>query len=388
MLRTRSQTRYTCARTATVIDAVEGVIRGYVAIWGSPGERDAYDTWWDKARPANIGMEFVPYPLKYEHAQDGVIRFETIGSVDRIWMDDTGYAFEGHLDRSSPYFKRIVSELNAGELKTSSATGNHLASFYDDGAFRQWDLVELTLTKSPAESRMPSVQLLRSTHEAVQAVPQGDGELAIDPITNAQGEQTTMDLQQMISDALASGASAAEIIAALVAAGVSYEDIAAAAGQVQPPAVDVTTLADEPVKEDEEEETEPARSLNGMAAFRAELNKHKAAQDLQTAQSRISALEAAVKAQRNAPPAQDNSRSAHAPSNVSVGEARKFTRLSDTDMQFTYLTLRSKGIAPSSDFLLTLAGRTETAIKKEVPSVVDPAVRSLLSATRANEIMT
>jgi hypothetical protein len=138
-------------RPVTLANAIEG----YVAIWGDPEHVDAYGTWWDKERPAEIAADFVPYPISYEHTEDGVVRKVIIGKVERITPDAVGYQFQGRLDRSLPFFERVLSEIQAQALKTSSASAGHIAAFYEDNAFKTWWLTELALTKNPAEPLMP-----------------------------------------------------------------------------------------------------------------------------------------------------------------------------------------------------------------------------------------
>lgn len=389
VLATQRPTQYLCNRAVATIDPVQGVIRGYIAIWGSPVQRDAYDTWWDRERPAEIGMQFVPFPLCYEHGQDGVVEKEIVGSVIRIWIDSVGYAFEGKLDRSNRFFERMVAEIRNEELFTSSSTGQHMAEFWPDGAFKTWLLTEHTLTKSPAETRIPAVQLVRSTTEQPPSAVGGDGlpgQTTDQPVI--QEETPTMNLQEIIAQMMSTGASAADIIKALMDAGYSAEEIQAAAQSAPAPAAaqSAPALAATPAPAAPTVVPPPAPVLaDGRSLTFQQLVQQ--AQAAKLAQE-VAALRAQVTAANNAPPAPPAARHVAPAGQVSVGEPRKFSGRSRSDLMLVYETMRNKGRRVSNEFLQVLAGRTADAIEKKDQSVLDPSFRSLMPATRSDEIMT
>lgn len=384
--------QYVCQRAVATVDAVQGIIRGYIAIWGSPVQRDAYDTWWDRERPAEIGMEFVPFPLCYEHGQDGVLQKEIVGSVDRIWIDDNGYAFEGKLDRSSLFFERMVSEVQKQELFTSSSTGEHIAEFYPDGAFKTWLLTEHTLTKNPAETRMPAVQLVRSTTEQPPSAVGGDGlpgEISTEPVIHE--DTPTMDLNALIQQMMQSGASAQDIIAALAGAGYSAEELMSACQQAATPAPAAAQSAPAlaaPAGAPAPAAAPAATPELGRSTNFAQLLLAAQAHKREVENANLRAQLAAAQAANNAPPPPET-RSVRVPAgSVSVGEPRKFDGRSRSDLMFAYMTLRNKNARISPEFLQVLAGRTADAIEKKEGAVLDLAFRSVMPATRADEIMT
>ncbi len=167
-------------RAVSFIDAAIGEIQGYIAIWGSPEHRDAYGTFFDKSKPPDMALDFLPFPICYEHGM-GKARKEIVGSVDGIWFDDVGIAFRGTLNRASKWFGKLVADIRAKRLRTSSATAGHIADFDDEGRFQKWYLTELSLTEHPAESNIPSVSLIRSAMgEPIQChiacPPQAEGD--------------------------------------------------------------------------------------------------------------------------------------------------------------------------------------------------------------------
>lgn len=384
--------RYTSARAASLSNEVVGVVRGYIAIWGDPDHRDSYDTWWDRERPAEIGMKFVPFPLCYEHGDNETLRKEIIGSVDRIWIDDTGYAFEGHLDPSNPFFDRVVAELRRVELKTSSATGSHLVEFYDDGAFKSWPLVELSFTKYPAESRMPAVQLLRSLTEQPPGAAGGD-ELPSTQSTR-QDEDTPMNAKEIIQQLIDAGADAATIIGALLEAGISIDDLASAVQQLVPPeAGSEGQLSDSENPEDDkpadEEESETRNSGSAAEKLLALINKNRQQQQRSKSDAVVAALSKIIKSTRNAPPPKDNKRfvAGDPAFSVQVSEPLKYWGRSRQELMFGYLTLRAEGKPVSEEYCKVMVARAFDGVQKNDPVMNHPAVRSSMKSTRANEVM-
>lgn len=162
-------------RSVFVVRAVnepEGLIEGTLMLWGAPDARDWHQTWADPANPPNLGLEVLPR-LMYEHGRDPAIQLDTIGKVTRVWTDDEGFKFQAKLDKAGKWFRRIVSEIKNGILKTSSATADHLMSVDSAGRFVDWLLSELSLTTDPSESRMPTVAIVRSKIENTTGVSQG-----------------------------------------------------------------------------------------------------------------------------------------------------------------------------------------------------------------------
>lgn len=171
---TTSQIRLFAPSAAPTVTAA-GIIRGYVAIWGSPEHRDAYNTWFDRANPPSMALDFLPVPLCLEHGE-GEAGKDIIGSVNKVWFDQTGIAFEGRVDRAYPLFGAVIDKIQRALYKTSSGSVPHLVEFDDDGRFVKWPLAELSLTEYPAEDMMPSVTLIRSHFgESYESSAEGAG---------------------------------------------------------------------------------------------------------------------------------------------------------------------------------------------------------------------
>lgn len=381
MLSTQLARSYFVDRAATFVNEVEGVIRGYVCIWSGPDHRDAYGTYWDRERPAEIGMDFVPFPLNYEHAEDGYVQKDIIGKVLRIWPDDTGYAFEGTLDKSSPYFGRFISEIRAKELKTSSATAEHLAEFYPDGAFKNWMLVELTLTKSPAEYSMPAVSLIRSDNEQSRDAIGSNGTRLNQ---SEHGETRMFNTQQPPApprddappgDPAAAG-DAGAVIQQLVAQ-YGYDAVMAALQQIAPAQGEDPAAMSAP--------GQLPRSANFAKDLMAILESNKRTSETENLRKELADLKAARNA---APPPEDAHLRGGNGVNITVSEPVKYWGHSLPDLMFAHQVMKARGMRPSDDFMLTIAGRTAEALAKKEDVVYNPAVRSLLRGTRSDEIVT
>lgn len=141
-----------------------GEIVGHIAMWGTPEHRDSYGTFFDKANPPDMGLDFLPIPLMYEHGMSGDVQRDIIGRVVQFWFDEKGIAFRAFLNKASVWFEKIVKDIIAKKLKTSSATAGHIADFDSLGRFIRWYLSELSLTETPAESTMSIVKLVRSAN--------------------------------------------------------------------------------------------------------------------------------------------------------------------------------------------------------------------------------
>lgn len=360
-------------RAVEVSDRLEGIIRGYVFIWGTPERKDAYDTYFDRSRPPQYSYsgDLAGYPIAWEHGLDPAVGKSPIGVITRSWFDNVGLAFEGKLDKSSPIFERALTDVIAGKKKTSSSSANHMADWYEDGAFRNWMLTELSLVDEPAEYLMPSVSLIRSAGD--DRDDHSDERSAGTPLTEDQSnEDTRMDMQTPVR-------SVEEALQGLLSE-YSMEELesafAAMKSQGQTP---------EPMMSD------PAaapRSANFLAEFKRVLDVQRKQQEqasaMDTMRARLEKLEAERTADRNAPPADQPT--VIRGGNVTVSEPRKYWKNDDTDMMFAHMIMRARGIQPSQEFLNVLGGRAQTGIEKNTPAFQDRTLRAALPSTRASEV--
>jgi hypothetical protein len=382
-------------RSVEVLDAVEGVIKLYTFIWGSSDRRDAYDTWFDKSRPPSYSYNgtLSGYPVCYGHGQDSTYGKEPVGVITRSWFDDIGLANEAQLDRSHPLFQRTLHDCLSGKVKTSSSSASHMADFYDDGAFKNWMMTELSLTESPAEYDMPAVEVVRSSAEVSQDEIRADEPLAA-PEHLPETEVRAMDINALLQQLQASGMDAKALVSALVTAGYQPAEIAAACQPQGMPQFEMQPATPDPAAPPMElprSEDYINQIMEVLDTMRTEAEQ--VAQDAEVAALRaaVEEMKAATLAARNAPPVEDPTR--HTPptapaGSVTVSEPRRYWDKSLPDLMFAHEVMKARGLNRSVDFMRAIAGRTEKAIAKGDDLVTNPAVRSLLSATRSDEIVT
>lgn len=411
-------------RGYTTVDQVRGEIEGYVAIWGDPENRDSYGTWFDRETPPEMGLDFKPWPLKYEHSHDGVIRREIIGKIYEVWFDEVGIRFKAKLDRSSRFFDRMAQEVIENMLATSSGTGGYDSEFDDDGRFVTWTLFEVSLTQWPSESRMPKVQMIRSDRPERNA----NGDLGGDHPNQLEG--LTMPEIRNISDIIAQ-------ISELEPDGATLEDILGILGSEYSPEeilqfaqqgalADESRSTGETTMPDNTQETThetpvaaPAPIVQidygKLAAAVVEAQAKQAAQTApapeatpvaegdgrsrqkpnQTDQDnarRIAELEKQLAELQGEPPEDDGSETRHKkpkrPEITNVLDLR-YAHLDAVDMALAHQMLRSAGQAPSEDFRIHLTHKASDHIHDDKSFRFAPdkyAVRAAFPF-RANEIM-
>lgn len=292
----------------------QGVIEGYMALWGSPQERDAYQTYFDVNRPPEMGLEFLPLPLLYEHGRDPVVGKTIIGKVTEFWADSDGVGFRAILDADGPFFHKILREIQEDRLGVSTGSAEHLAEFDTQGRFVTWILSEVSLTAAPAEPRMPAVALVRSRSPAeargARTAPADAGSVEAPVSSDVYPGQSAgpiqrgdnMDIGQIIADLVAQGATPEQFIQALLAAGVAFDDLAMIIEQMQPPAESSPEV--EARTEDEENPSTPPVSrrrkpkANGfdLATFSAALQQAQKQRQEQEQREQMRALQQQIEA--------------------------------------------------------------------------------------------
>jgi HK97 family phage major capsid protein len=408
--------QYDSTRAVSLIDSVEGIIEGYIAIWGSPDQPDAYDTWFDKTRPPALDEDLLPIALRYEHGMDSVIGTERIGEVTDIWFDDIGIAFRAALDKTSQFFRRIVMELKNGtadgRLCTSSGSQEYLTKFRYDGSFEVWPLAELSLTAYPAEHRMPQVELIRSKRQSAivgtDEKPQidesqehnepFDNETDVSVSTEHETEGEIHMLQQLLDALAAAGlpedATFEQIMSALLESGIiTQEDLEAAVGMLAAPP--------EEGDESRNDRTDSELLVGALATVLEARQQVQNETDLAAAQEENRALRAQLalgNARRSAPPPQqpqrgDTTDGGNGDVNITDMKDLRFDHLNSRQMGYGYKLLRAKGVQPTDAYMRNFAGKIIETVERgpkrhdDVSRGHFQALRSSIGgATRANEV--
>lgn len=407
-----------------VVDPVEGIIEGYLALWNS---RDEYKTWFDPNNPPVMGLEFVPFPMTYEHWRDEetgdpipVDDMEIVGEVVEIVPDSEGLRYTARLRKHVKKFGQIIDELRKGILGTSTGSADHVAVFDTAGRFVRWLIAEVALTKNPAEQRMlfdkfrvklvrskttaanvegardaPGVDADNTDHEQHQLVRQDGGKTmeellaALQPLIEQFGEEAVMEaLQQMVGGGMTAS---------------TPPDARANEGQ------DGANADTDPAPDEGGNGTPPFQLSND---WMSELtNRLKAAQKSKATDDVLAALQesnqqlaAQVTALTNqiqgAPPAQaPRSQTGNGqpprPSSppIRVGEDLRYQHLTPQDMALGWLVNKSAvkkdvpGATPLSEaYLRHMAGKLADKVKKGEPGFDNPYLRSKLPSLRSDEI--
>ena len=405
-------------RRVSVVDEVQGVLRGYINIWGSPDHRDSYQTYFDKEQPPEMGLDFLPVPLIYEHGFDGGIKKEIIGRVIRAWFDDKGIRFEAVLDKTLTAFNRFIAEVRSGKLSTSSATMEHLAEFDSDGRFVRWILSEVSLTANPAEELMPAVQLMRSnlTHGASGQSQGGMTANERKHSNTREGHNIMLEAILAALNALGPDATTEQIIGVLTDAGLSAEDFAAIQSQLEvpdkgkgrqdengedmpapagegdtPATAEVVSAVEQVVAAvtvvlEEQGATESAAQLEEVTRKNNKLVKEN---------TRLLVNAAATRSQQQAMPNMPNQpRHGGGNGRIELGEDVKYAGLNARQMLYGYQLLQSiqKPRTMSESYMRHMAGKTIELAEKGYAGYKDvsnyKAIRSSIGgATRADELV-
>lgn len=416
-------------RVISLVNEALGEIKGYIAIWGSPKHRDSYGTFFDRAKPPDMALDFLPFPIMYEHGQSGKIRKEIIGAVRKIWFDKIGIAFSGTLLQSSTHFRSLIDDIHKKKLKTSSATAGHVADFDAEGRFLKWYLDELSLTENPAESKMPSVELIRSANCT-------DSECIITP--NFYPEESTLAaagvnvtgkpnlyrsfamsalLQLLQGDPNAVTPDA--LIAAAVEDGIDPNSLLAALQQMAAPAAEgmSTALAGEPVpgaqptgqqpvaQQPAQQPAQPGSVVNDpelLAALQAFIQNRNAGVT-PVAGGRSLAITPQQRSAMTAPPVRGNyggqggmvispvNNRTPAARNARIDMPDKYQHLTGDEMATGYMLMRgvnkNRNESPVSEtFLRALAYKTAQQIETGKGAALDYAVRSKFPISRPGDV--
>jgi HK97 family phage major capsid protein len=134
------------------------------------GGQDLTGEYFDKQTYLGEGKEF---PAMYNHGQDPEVGRRVIGKSKITKTDQIGVWFETQLNLRDEYEKAIYELARAGKLAYSTGSSSHTV-VKDAGYIKQWPLVEVSLTPTPAEPRNGVIPLKSLYGELVQAAAEQD----------------------------------------------------------------------------------------------------------------------------------------------------------------------------------------------------------------------
>ncbi len=161
----------------------DGRIGGYAVRFGSPDEPDlspmrdyftkATDFWLDKWGWLDGRNQA---PMLYHHAQDEATKdVPVVGVWTKARVDDVGIWLEGQIDTAHRYGMAVKELVRRGVLRLSSDSAPHLVIREPRPGgvheVKRWPLITTSLTPSPAEPRLLSVQAIKAAYGAAGLLP-------------------------------------------------------------------------------------------------------------------------------------------------------------------------------------------------------------------------
>lgn len=386
--------------------AGDGIIEGYLVPFNTPENPDFYGTYFDTQTDYMLN----DYPILrafilYNHGLDETLNVRTMGTFLRAKIDDIGLWVQAQLNMRDEWEQEVYKLAQAGKLGWSSGALPQAVEVADDGHIKRWAIIEGSLTPTPAAVPFASQIYTRSSYQAAlnSAI---DGATREEPSGATPVSSTLLEDQQLTNQELKTMADnkrnladVATMLQQVLAALMEYVNMEAGdGGEEMPPEVqeevqnEMQTQMSARLAEMEAQlkdmRPEQIRSLLEDQAMEIlpgvveQYQKDKAARDKQ--------MRAAVKnafQQVEPTPAPGYVRG-NGNGALSVSEPRRYWPLDLQAMMFVQRVMKSRGQAVSADFMQTLAGRTAMALEKKDPLVYNPHVRSVLPATRSDEIVT
>lgn len=146
----------------------DGMIKGYVAMWGTPANPDLESEFFTKDTDFwDNQLKNLPRPLTWDHNQDKDFKgTPVIGQITEMGDDEIGRWYVARLDRSHRYNKAIEALVKAGKIGTSSDSAPQYVERVKTGKatwLKTWPLFAAALTDTPCEPRMiGSLEYLKS----------------------------------------------------------------------------------------------------------------------------------------------------------------------------------------------------------------------------------
>lgn len=213
------------ANTIKMISRTDDELRvgNHMVLWGSPEQRDLSGIAGYVNADGSGGEYFTPNTdfeseftragrllVDWEHRQDEQVGEEVLGTVD--WksarMDDEGLWVERVLLRRSRYVQMLEDLIDAGLIGSSSeAVGN--VEKGDDGEIKRWPLFRDSLTVTPMEPRMLTVNQITALKNAAAVIPalakaiglMETGEAEADGEEQGEAGETAADVKLEAEDA-------------------------------------------------------------------------------------------------------------------------------------------------------------------------------------------
>ena len=161
----------------------------YLMVWGDEKNRDLYGEFFT---PETKGLQSIfkyigKLPALYQHAMDGVVKYDPVGTIDVLEIDEVGLWMETQLDLANEYSTAVQTLAKKKALGASSGALPGSRKVRPNGEIWQWAIMEGSFTPTPAEPRLRElgVDVVKSIYaecgiefpeEALKSIGTGDEE--------------------------------------------------------------------------------------------------------------------------------------------------------------------------------------------------------------------
>ena len=126
-------------------DRSKGLVEGL----GVPYGEDLYGETFVETTNFALGW-FKQRPLLFEHGRDDLVGIDELGSVRKIDPVEKGLWVQTQLNKRHDYYEAIAELIDAEALGFSSGSAPNLIKVDSTGVIRNWPILEMSLTTSPA----------------------------------------------------------------------------------------------------------------------------------------------------------------------------------------------------------------------------------------------
>jgi hypothetical protein len=134
----------------------------YLIVWGDQKNTDLYGEFFTKPqdKSGTQGLKAIfdhlggKLPALYHHAMDGVVKFDPVGTIDVLEIDEVGLWMETQLDMAKEYAVAVQTLAKRKALGSSSGALPGSRKVKPDGEIAQWAIIEGSFTPTPAEPRL------------------------------------------------------------------------------------------------------------------------------------------------------------------------------------------------------------------------------------------
>jgi capsid protein len=141
----------------------EGLVGGYLVVWGSPEQRDLQGEYFTPQTELALNW-YDRRPALYHHGLDDTLEGTAalVGEINSLKADNIGVWAQAQLDLHQRYVQAVLELVDKGVLGWSSGSLPNLVRISDTGEIKAWPIVEGSLTPAPAEPRHTAIDTIKT----------------------------------------------------------------------------------------------------------------------------------------------------------------------------------------------------------------------------------